>query len=210
MNITEKQFLKLVRITQILRSEFKRITSLELLGRPEFDKECKETKMEYPLVKPKDQHIALVTYKGKKNDIKVAFSDNKSPVNALHKCLKHLMNVSFSPKDKQSNTIAKIIDRLNELDAAECGYAYLVKFGVVHDGDFDYGISQVPYPTHKKAAIAAAELTKQLGIQNHRIIGATAKDFEKGGVVKCPISRGGNGYQVEIQAYAVFPEKYGV
>lgn len=206
MKITEKQFLKLVRITQILRSEFMRINSIELLGRPQFEKECKEPTTEYPLVKPKDQHIAIVTYKGKKNDIKVALSDNKSPINALHKCLYHLMNVS----DTQSKTIAKIIDRLNELDAAECGYAYLVKFGVCHDGDFDYGISQVPYPTRKKAAIAAEELTRQLGIQNHRIIGATAKDFEKGGVVKCPISRGGNGYQVEILAYAVFPEKYGV
>lgn len=205
MKITEKQFLKLVRITQILRSEFKRVTSIELLGRPQFEIECKEPKKEYPLVKPTDQHIAIVTYKGKKNDIKVALSDNKSPVNALHKCLYHLMNVT----DTQSKTIAKIIDRLNELDAAECGYAYLVKFGVCHDGDFDYGISQVPYPTRKKAAIAAEELTRQLGIQNHRIIGATANDFEKGGVVKCPISRGGNGYQVEILAYAVFPEKYG-
>lgn len=209
MKITEKQFLKLVRITQILRSEFKRIVSIELLGRPQFEKECKDPKTAYPLVNPKDQHIAIVVYKGTKTDIRVALSDNKSAVNALNKCLKHLMMV-FCPNDKQSKTIAKIIDRLNELDAAECGYAYLVKFGVCHDGDFDYGISQVPYSSRKKAAKAAEELTRQLGVQNHRIVGATAKDFEKGGMVDCPLSHGGNGYQVEILAYAVFPEKYGV
>ena len=212
MKLTEKQYLKLVRITLILTSKYKNLDGINLLSKSEFDKLQDKSGIDN-CVKPKDPHVALVAYKIKKRIVRVACSSKKDTVDALMKCLNYLYNAACEMHDKKSIVILGIVDYLHDLLIAPCGYAYLVKFGHVHNGIFDYGVSRVPYPTRKQAAVEAVRLASELGRiynKSKKPFKVTPKDFETGCMIKCPLSREGNGFQVEILAYAVFPEKYGV